>query len=64
MDTESTGHGSVTSNIDFYEDFLYVSIPSSKTLVQYHVEDKEVENEFQLEITPYQFKVLAYEMDH
>ncbi|WP_067147870.1 hypothetical protein [Pseudotamlana agarivorans] len=64
MDTESTDHGSVTSNIDFYEDFLYVSIPSTKNLVQYHVEDKEVENEFQLDITPYQFKVLAYEMDH
>ncbi|MBC7000303.1 hypothetical protein [Cytophaga sp. FL35] len=64
MDTESSGHGSVTSTIDYFEGFLYISIPSSNQIVQYHLDDMEVEHEFELSITPYQFKVLAYDLEH
>ncbi|NJB37789.1 hypothetical protein [Croceivirga sp. JEA036] len=64
MDTESSGHGSVTSVIDYFEEFLYISVPSSNKIVQYHLEEMEVEQEFELSITPYQFKVLAYDLEH
>ncbi|WBU89354.1 hypothetical protein [Cellulophaga omnivescoria] len=64
MDTESDGHGSVTTNIDYFDDFLYLSIPSEEKIIQYNLEKMEVVKEFNLGITPYQFKILAYDIEH
>ncbi|PKB44056.1 hypothetical protein AX016_2267 [Cellulophaga sp. RHA19] len=64
MDTESKGHTSVTSSIDYYDNYLFVSVPSTKKVIQYSLDDMEISNEFQLNITPYQFKVLAYDIEH
>lgn len=64
MDTVSDGHSAVTSNIDVSENFVYVSIPSQKKIVQIKLENLSVTKEFLLDITPYQFKVLGVEFDH
>ncbi|TXE15182.1 hypothetical protein FUA26_01350 [Seonamhaeicola algicola] len=64
MDTESTGHGSVTSSIDYFDEFVYISVPSAKKIIQYNIDDMKITEEFELAITPYQFKVLAYDIEH
>lgn len=64
MDTESTGHSSVTSNIDLSEDFVYVSIPTQKKIIQIELSDLSIADEYNLSITPYQFKVLGADFDH
>lgn len=64
MDTESTDHGSVISNMAITDSFLYISIPSNKKIVQIDLADLTIQNEFNLEITPYQFQVLKHDLDH
>ncbi|SFD03742.1 hypothetical protein [Algibacter pectinivorans] len=64
MDTEATDHGSVTSNIDLSEDFIYVSIPTQKKIIQIELNDLSNMKEFNLNITPYQFKILGAHFDH
>lgn len=64
MDTESDGHGSVTSNIDYFDDSLYISIPSEEKIIKCNLEEMEVVKEFNLGITPYQFKILEYDIEH
>ncbi|MGY5355555.1 hypothetical protein [Wenyingzhuangia sp. IMCC45467] len=64
LDTEAADHSSVTSNIDVSDEFLYVSVPSEQKIIQISLDELEVADEFNLEITPYQFKVLGYNLDH
>ncbi|QWX85574.1 hypothetical protein H0I23_08025 [Cellulophaga sp. HaHaR_3_176] len=64
MDTESTDHDSVISNIDYFDNSLYISIPSEEKIIQYNLEEMVLTKEFQLAITPYQFTILAYDIEH
>ena len=64
LDTESSDHSSITSNVDYFEDYLFVSIPTSNKIIQYNLSEMNIEKEYDLDITPYQFKVLSYDIAH
>lgn len=64
MDTEAIDHSAVISSIDLSEDFIYISIPTQKKIVQIQLNDLSIANEYNLSITPFQFKILGADFDH